>query len=291
MPTFIVVSNSHCQRWKVHSLKMSFLDPPLVVWNYLQSLWPGWANLRKLHRPHFNFITLHYLYLITLTIVGSGVLYGARNIAYIDALFFGSGAATQSGLNTVDINLLKLYQQIWIMIIPSITNPIFINSFLVFVRLYWFEKRFQNVVHEARLKRAHTTLRSRTKSEMKQEQDLERQERGVNGRKIQMMPDSRKGNVEMDDVAPNEKSKLDPQIESSSGSGSTASNSPMQEAEEGSTTAETHFGLPRGCVLCSRQSCHASLHSQIRLNPQHVKRLMNPIVCLNNEVRNSTSHS
>lgn len=39
-------------------------------------------------------------YLIVMTLLGSVILYGRRNLAYIDALFFASGAATQSGLNT-----------------------------------------------------------------------------------------------------------------------------------------------------------------------------------------------
>ena len=35
-----------------------------------------------------------------MTIIGSIVLYPAGGMAYIDALFFASGASTQSGLNT-----------------------------------------------------------------------------------------------------------------------------------------------------------------------------------------------
>ena len=35
-----------------------------------------------------------------LAILGSILLYPAHGIPYIDALFFASGAATQSGLNT-----------------------------------------------------------------------------------------------------------------------------------------------------------------------------------------------
>jgi hypothetical protein len=35
-----------------------------------------------------------------MTLIGSVILYGQRNIDYIDALFFASGSATQSGLNT-----------------------------------------------------------------------------------------------------------------------------------------------------------------------------------------------
>jgi len=35
-----------------------------------------------------------------MTLIGSVILYGERNMDYIDALFFASGSATQSGLNT-----------------------------------------------------------------------------------------------------------------------------------------------------------------------------------------------
>jgi hypothetical protein len=35
-----------------------------------------------------------------MTIIGSIIIYGSDNMDYIDALFFASGSATQSGLNT-----------------------------------------------------------------------------------------------------------------------------------------------------------------------------------------------
>ena len=69
--------------------------------------------------PHANFITLHCMhakigytrwilvanrqpdaYIIGWTLIGSVILYGGGRIDYIDALFFASGSATQSGLNT-----------------------------------------------------------------------------------------------------------------------------------------------------------------------------------------------
>ena len=61
-------------------------------------------------------------------------------------------------------------------------NPIFINSFVVFVRLYWFERRFQNIVKEAR---NGGRSRSRTKTETKDERpDPALLEKGVRGRSI-----------------------------------------------------------------------------------------------------------
>jgi hypothetical protein len=35
-----------------------------------------------------------------MTLIGSIILYPTKNMDYVDALFFSSGAATQSGLNT-----------------------------------------------------------------------------------------------------------------------------------------------------------------------------------------------
>jgi hypothetical protein len=59
----------------------------------------------------FNFIFFHYVYLLLWTIIGSVILYPG-GIRYIDALFFSAAAATQSGLNTVDVNKLSTYQQV-----------------------------------------------------------------------------------------------------------------------------------------------------------------------------------
>ncbi|KAI3281815.1 hypothetical protein DTO002I6_9652 [Penicillium roqueforti] len=111
-----------------------------------------------LNQLHLNFIFLHYTYIITWALIGSIIVYPGGGIAYTDALFLSVGAATQSGLNTVNLNALQLYQQIVLYIITIICTPIFIHSALVFIRLYWFEKRFQRVVRDARALR---TTRSR----------------------------------------------------------------------------------------------------------------------------------
>jgi hypothetical protein len=41
----------------------------------------------------------------------------------------------------VDVKLLPLYQQLYIYVIPIITNLGFINIVVVVVRLYWFNKK------------------------------------------------------------------------------------------------------------------------------------------------------
>ena len=117
-----------------------------------------------------------------MAIFGSICLYPNGGIAYIDALFLASGGATQSGLNTVNINSLNTWQQIVLYFLPMATNPITIHSFVVFLRLYWFEKRFQHIATEAK-KTRRSLARSFTKQKT-EERDMDREERGVQGRSI-----------------------------------------------------------------------------------------------------------
>ncbi|CUS07616.1 unnamed protein product [Tuber aestivum] len=133
-------------------------------------------------RPHFNFITVHYTYIVGMAIMCSVVLYPYKNMRYIDALFFASGGATQSGLNTIDINLIKLYQQLVVYFLPMLTTPIFINTIVVFVRLYWFERRFENIVSLTRLpSRARSAL---SRGAVDDDVESGREETGVRGREI-----------------------------------------------------------------------------------------------------------
>jgi len=158
-------------------------EPLLDVGRFFRTLVPT-----KLSRPHFNFITIHYMYLIGMTIIGSVIIYPALNINYTNAIFMAAGSATQSGLNTVNVNDILLYQQIALMLIACVCNPIFINTFVVFVRLYWFEKRFEHLVSEVNSqRRSRTRTVSKTKSQTKQDQEPSRLEKGVAGRPITVL--------------------------------------------------------------------------------------------------------
>lgn len=131
-----------------------------------------------------------------MALFGSICLYPSGRIRYIDALFLASGAATQSGLNSVDINKLNTWQQVVLFLMPMATNPITINSFVVFLRLYWFEKRFQHIAREAsRTRRSIAKTLSRAKTG---ERDLDGEERGVAGRRITVMHTSTRPNGSAD---------------------------------------------------------------------------------------------
>ncbi|KAF5010553.1 hypothetical protein FDECE_3295 [Fusarium decemcellulare] len=136
-------------------------------------------------KPHFNFISVHYTWIIGATLIASIIIYGAGrgNTSYVDALMFASGANTQAGLNPIDVNLLNTFQQIVVYIFTITSNPITLHTSVVFLRLYWFEKRFQGWVTDARQRR--TTL---SKSMSRARNDTREVEEGVNGRHITVVP-------------------------------------------------------------------------------------------------------
>ncbi len=97
----------------------------------------------------------------------------------------------------MDINGLKTYQQVnrihhWLFtcitvlqvvlyIWAMIATPIFIHTLVVFVRLYWFHRRFKNIVRESRNWRRS---RSRARTEPREDPESAASELGVNGRNI-----------------------------------------------------------------------------------------------------------
>ncbi|KAF7581438.1 potassium uptake protein, Trk family protein [Clavispora lusitaniae] len=107
-----------------------------------------------------NFRTAHYVYIISMVFISSVISYPISNFEYIDILFLMSGACTQAGLNTINLNELKLSQQILVYIITTLTTPIFIHSSLLFLRLYWFERHFDNIKETSKLD--HRMRRSAT---------------------------------------------------------------------------------------------------------------------------------
>jgi hypothetical protein len=147
----------------------NMIQPVRQAWDWSKERLPFPFRLGV---PHFNFIMVHYLYMIGFIIATSIMLYPAGLMTYTDALFF---------------------QQVVLILVACVCNPIFINTAVVFIRLYWFEKRFKHIVKEARDSRK-TRTKSRTRSEMVQDDDPRRLETGVNGRQITVLHDTTKPN-------------------------------------------------------------------------------------------------
>lgn len=64
----------------------------------------------------------------------------------MDAYFFGASGSTESGLNTIDVKALALYQQLVIYFIPILASPQFINTFVVVARLVRFRQTLRTKV-------------------------------------------------------------------------------------------------------------------------------------------------
>lgn len=80
---------------------------------------------------------------------------------------------------SIDVNLLTTWQQVCLFGIPIFTNPMFIHSSVVFIRLYWFEKRFKHIIDENRNRLYLRRNRARS-----QDSDVDLERRGVRGREI-----------------------------------------------------------------------------------------------------------
>lgn len=139
--------------------------------------------------------------------------------------------------------LTRAHVQIAFYLITMLATPIFIHTFLVFVRLYWFERRFQHVVTEARNFR-RTRSRSRTNTKDLDMPDVQFKERGVDGRNIVVL---REGNTEkegnMNGMQPGNENMgkdLESATSSSSGSGTVVKN--MGKDLESATSSSSGSG-------------------------------------------------
>ncbi|KAG5438771.1 hypothetical protein PCANB_002491 [Pneumocystis canis] len=133
--------------------------------------------------PKVNFLRLHYIYILVMTIIGTFLIYVQNNIQYIDALFLACSAATQAGLVTLNINTLTTYQQVVLYIIPMLTTPIFIHSITAIVRLFLIREKFDNIVQQARTQ----SLRRNQSSTNAFLSYSEIEERGVGNRPIRVL--------------------------------------------------------------------------------------------------------
>ncbi|KAJ5214636.1 hypothetical protein N7449_001805 [Penicillium cf. viridicatum] len=96
-------------------------------------------------KPPINFLVLHYAWIITLGVLSLIIIYPYGNLRAVDAYFFGASASTESGLNTVDVKLLKTYQQVYLYLIPILGNLGFVNIIVIVFRVRWFEKRLKAI--------------------------------------------------------------------------------------------------------------------------------------------------
>ncbi|EPX72753.1 uncharacterized protein SOCG_00515 [Schizosaccharomyces octosporus yFS286] len=140
----------------------------------------------------FQFLEYHYAYILGMVILNSIILYASGRLPYIDALFLASGAVTQSGIPTVNISDISVYQQLTLLIFSVLSTPLAVNLGLTIIKLYYYNKRYDKVLRGNRLTMTYTYNTIRPKDEPEPSR--------VGGRKIQVLLDQ--GNRLRRPVAP-----------------------------------------------------------------------------------------
>ncbi|KAH0562560.1 hypothetical protein GP486_002757 [Trichoglossum hirsutum] len=230
-------------------------SPFLEVWGRLKSKAPRNLSIKK----KLNFVSIHCSLLIL---------------------------SNPIGLTRVDLNKIKTFQQVGFvrtifkrcrsesdcsqMVIYSIAmvaNPIFISTAVVFVRLYSFERRFQNIAKEAR---SYRRTRSRAKSETKDEGDPELMERGVRGRNIVVLRENQNATAVTSDSSPPpapEKESLVQQRANGNSSGSPES----RDGGSGDAAPDPVFEKHRDIQFADLQAPERWNSSQRRGTEQHIE--------------------
>lgn len=115
------------------------------------------AYAAKPYVPPINYITLHYAYFISTTIVGTLIFWGAsapaRSIGWWDSMFMVMSAITASGLNTVNVSQLTTFQQVELCVLMMIGSQVLISYVTIAFRKHIFEKRFEDIVEVERERR------------------------------------------------------------------------------------------------------------------------------------------
>jgi len=133
----------------------------------LKERWESFeANHAKMRRiietvkpyvPPVNFITLHYAYFISMTLLGSLIFWGAshpaKSIGWWDSMFMVMSAMTATGLNTVNVSQLTVFQQVELLVLMMMGSQVLVSYFTVAFRKHMFEKRFEDVVKMEKEKR------------------------------------------------------------------------------------------------------------------------------------------
>ncbi|EAW13680.1 putative cation transporter [Aspergillus clavatus NRRL 1] len=115
----------------------------------------------KNHRPRVRFLTLHYAYFTTTCFIGSIILWASSHplgsLRYIDALFLAFSAMTLTGLNTVNLSTLNLFQQLLLLFLIMLGSTIWVSIAVLLTRRRAFERRFGDIIREQRLRRWKTS--------------------------------------------------------------------------------------------------------------------------------------
>ncbi|BGP28598.1 hypothetical protein JCM10296v2_000334 [Rhodotorula toruloides] len=101
---------------------------------------------------HLNFYRLHLLVFTFLPLIASGIFFASNGpsdenqIPYIDALFMCTSAMTVTGLNTVVLSALTVWQQVMLFLLMTIGSTSFVSLIVIVIRRQFFRNKFEYMV-------------------------------------------------------------------------------------------------------------------------------------------------
>ncbi|KAF8806550.1 TrkH-domain-containing protein [Phlegmacium glaucopus] len=108
-------------------------------------------------RKHLNFYRIHILFFTFTPLIFSAIFYasnGKVKISYIDSLYNSVSAMTVTGLATVNLSSLTHWQQTILFLQMCLGSPVLVSLVMVFIRRYFFAKKFQHILETAAAKKA-----------------------------------------------------------------------------------------------------------------------------------------
>ncbi|WRT64079.1 uncharacterized protein IL334_001007 [Kwoniella shivajii] len=98
-----------------------------------------------------NFYRIHLLAFTIIPLIISGIMYAANtefHIDYVDCLFCCMSAMTVTGLATINLSTLSIFQQVLLFIQMIIGSLSFVSILMIIVRQYFFRQTFKHVLKQ-----------------------------------------------------------------------------------------------------------------------------------------------
>ncbi|GEM06129.1 potassiumion transporter [Rhodotorula toruloides] len=111
-----------------------------------------WSRISAFSSAHLNFYRLHLLVFTFLPLIASGIFFASNGpseenqIPYIDALFMCTSAMTVTGLNTVVLSVLTVWQQVMLFLLMTIGSTTFVSLLVIVIRRQFFRNKFEHMV-------------------------------------------------------------------------------------------------------------------------------------------------
>ncbi|BGO99221.1 hypothetical protein NBRC10513v2_000325 [Rhodotorula toruloides] len=111
-----------------------------------------WSRISAFSSAHLNFYRLHLLVFTFVPLIASGIFFASNGpsdenqIPYIDALFMCTSAMTVTGLNTVVLSALTVWQQVMLFLLMTIGSTSFVSLIVIVIRRQFFRNKFEYMV-------------------------------------------------------------------------------------------------------------------------------------------------